>query len=445
MTKQKKFDPRTVLRAATGAAAIGFAVLGVGPSFAESAGADPLSGERLYADVVKYSSFGDHRTATEADVNTSKWLAEELRKSGLEVELSPWTHQQFFINDHHLILNGTEIKSFPLWWPTSTGPEPIVAPLALFDEDGKRGALAGKIGVGSIPRERGSSIIAGNGIGDAVVSASRQGAKALLMVTESPTGEIVGLNAMAGLRQWPIPVLCVGQRDERRLRKAAMKGAEASFLLDGYLDYNATAYEVVGRLKRGKNHVVISTPSSGWFQCAGERGPGIALWLAIARWAADSDSDTSYTFVASSGHEMEAMGIRHFAGHGAPPPDEVGTWLHLGAGIATYDYEFGPDGAKKLNRPNPRRRLMTNQEKLMPLLEKNFGGMPGLRPILSETPGGEMILMAREGYEVWGFAGGSAYHHMPGDVPERITGPELLEPVARAVVRTIQESEAEWE
>jgi hypothetical protein len=50
-----------------------------------------------------------------------------------------------------------------------------------------------------------------------------------------------------------------------------------------------------------------------------------------------------------------------------------------------------------------------------------------------------MVLMASEGYRVWGFAGGSAFHHMPGDLPERITGPELLQPVARAIAGALSE------
>ena len=71
--------------------------------------------------------------------------------------------------------------------------------------------------------------------------------------------------------------------------------------------------------------------------------------------------------------------------------------------------------------------------------DPNFSGLSGLKPILSDTPGGEMLLMARQGYKIWGFAGGSAFHHMRSDVPERITGPELLEPVARAVEATLSE------
>ena len=70
-------------------------------------------------------------------------------------------------------------------------------------------------------------------------------------------------------------------------------------ILDGKYQADAEAYEVIGKLNRGKKLVVVTTPSSGWFQCAGERGAGVALWLGLARWAARQKTDFSYQFVAS--------------------------------------------------------------------------------------------------------------------------------------------------
>jgi hypothetical protein len=422
-----KLSRRRLMIAAGSAAALA-SEASAGPS-------DPLSGEALFADVVRYAGFGDHRTASEADHRTSEWLAEELSLAGLRTKLSPWTCQQFDLRSHRLLMNGEEIVSFPLWWPATTGPEAVTAPLA------SAGAadLSGRIGFMALGPVRGASVLPGDDIGRAVTAAARKQARALVIATRSPAGEVVALNAMSGLSPWPIPVLLTGGREEERLTAAAAAGTLAVVSIEGELDYAAKAGEVIGEIERGPERVVVSTPSSGWFRCAGERGPGIALWLALARWAAGRQGGPSFTFVASSGHELESLGIRHFAGHGAPPPANVRTWLHLGAGIATYDYEFGSAGPRRLERVNPARRLMTNAADYVPLLTRRFAHLEGLSPSLTDQPGGEMILMAREGYRVWGFAGGSAYHHMPGDLPERITGPELLEPVARAIVGALSE------
>ena len=400
---------------------------------------DYFSGEALYRDVVAYASFGEHRTATDADVRTSRWLAEQLAAAGAEARLVPWRSQQFFIRDHALSVAGSPVESFPLWWPRPTGPEPLVASLAAIETGAGAGALAERIGLVVLPPVGGAQIVAGNGVAEIVAEAAAQGARALVLVIRHRTGEIVALNAMAGLRPWPIPVLQVGQRDEAQLAAAAAAGESVSFLLDGALDYRAEAFEVVGTAGSGEAQVVVSTPSSGWFRCAGERGPGIALWLALARWAAASPIPARFTFVASSGHELDSVGIRHFLAYDAPPPAAVATWLHLGAGIATYDYELGADGPRRLDRPFAGRRLMTNQEELVAELREAFADLAGLEPILTPEPGGEMVAMADMGYRVWGFAGGSVYHHIPSDLPERTTGPELLEPVARAVVRTLEQ------
>jgi len=398
---------------------------------------DPLSGAALFRDVERYAAFGDHQTATPADVRTSQWLRDELARAGVKARLAPWTHQQFFLRRQGLRLEGgADVESFPLWWSLGTGPRGVTAPLGEL----RPGAdLRRRIAFIAVPPVQGSSVRPGDAVGRLVVDAAGQGALGLVIVTRDPAGEVVALNAMAGLSPWPIPVLCVGGRDEARLRSAISAQQSATIVIEGELDYAAKAYEVIGSLDRGPRRIVVSTPSSGWFQCAGERGPGIALWLALARWAARQKSDLSYTFVASSGHELESMGIRHFVGHDAPPAARTTSWLHLGAGIATYAYEFGPGGRRRLPTPHPARRLMTNDPAMMPLLKAQFDALPSLAPTLTERPGGEMIVMARQGYRVWGFAGGSAFHHMRSDKPELVTGPELLEPVARATAATLRE------
>ncbi|MBM3175770.1 MAG: hypothetical protein FJZ93_08645, partial [Chloroflexi bacterium] len=58
---------------------------------AKQAPTDPLAGDRLYADVVKYVDFGEHRTAYPGDIKTSEWIAESLRQAGFNVELKTWT------------------------------------------------------------------------------------------------------------------------------------------------------------------------------------------------------------------------------------------------------------------------------------------------------------------------------------------------------------------
>ncbi len=50
-----------------------------------------LNGESLYPDIVTYCNFGDHRTATEVDLQTAERLAECLNQAGFAAELKPYT------------------------------------------------------------------------------------------------------------------------------------------------------------------------------------------------------------------------------------------------------------------------------------------------------------------------------------------------------------------
>jgi hypothetical protein len=403
-----------------------------------------MKGEALYRDIITYCGFGDHRTATEADLRTADWLALRLTESGVPAALFPYRLNQFFLERHGLTVDGRAVDSFPLWPPKATEGSPLKAPLALAPQNPaaarQAGGLGGKIALVEVP-VRGASVTPSTGHVEIVQALVSAGVVGIVAVTPSPMGELVALNSMRGPEPWPVPILLVGSKDARVLTGAAERAALAQMVIEGRHDPNAVSNEVGGRLDRGAEIVVVSTPYSGWFRCAGERGPGVALFLAVAGWAATRKSGPSYVFVASSAHELDGLGIRGFIKDHAPEPERVKSWLHLGAGIATYEYEALPDGVRRLDRPSSLRRLMTNDPALAPLLEKHFGSMPGLKPIVSDRPGGEMVLMARTGYKVWGFAGGSAFHHMPGDLPERITGPELLEPVGLAIIEVLKELE----
>jgi hypothetical protein len=255
-------------------------------------------------------------------------------------------------------------------------------------------------------------------------------------MTRVPSGELMTLNAPADLPPWPLPVLIVGKAQEVALDRAAAAGTMTSLLLDGTYDNRAEADEVVGHIGHGAKTVIVTTPSSGWFHCAGERGPGVALWLGLARWAAQHPDAASFQFVASSGHEIGGLGVEHFVKHFAPKPMDVHTWLHLGAGIAVYDYDTAGGGFRRKPTASPMRRLFCTKE-YVSVLRRAFADLPDIKPMVTDKPNGEMIVFLREGYRFWGFGSPSPYHHQPGDFPAITTGPELLEPVGRAILNAL--------
>jgi hypothetical protein len=400
--------------------------------------AGPLSGARLYEDVIAYYNLGEHRTATEPDLGTSQWLIGQLRAAGLKATTQSFGLRQFFVHQTRLTVGDRNINAFPLWFPRGTGPSSINGPMTLLDKSRELRPAQGKIILTKFPFDIRSAVVSGSGHAEAILAASKAGASAVVAITEGSTREIIALNAVAGAEPWPIPVVLISPHDEGALMSAVRSGAKGSLLVDGVDDHDARAKNVIARLDRGRELIVVSTPQSGWFRCAGERGPGIALFLGLARWASRRPSGASFLFVSTSGHELGGLGMRAFQKELAPPPDRVLCWIHLGAGIATYTWEETASGLKRLREPDSRRYLMTSPD-LVPMLTATFAGLPGLTPVVDRAVG-EFEFMIKAGYRTFGIAAGHRFHHTPADSPE-MTGPEILEPVGRALVNSVESVE----
>jgi hypothetical protein len=296
--------------------------------------------------------------------------------------------------------------------------------------------LGGRIALVKFPDGRGA-VSSGNR--EIVDAAKKCGASAVVAITDGPTGEIIALNVEPDAQRLPLPVVLVGPRDEALLTSAEASKQEVTLLVDGEENPAAEARNVIGRINRGEKLIVISTPQSGWFRCAAERGPGIALFLGLARWAARRTTGPGFLFVSTSGHEIGALGMRAFQRELAPSRDRVLCWLHLGAGIASFDWESTASGPRRLRHADPRRYLMTTRE-LEPVLTQAFAGLEGLVPTNSVAVG-EYEIISKAGYRSFGIAAAHKFHHTPADSPE-MTGSEILEPVASALIRSLEAVES---
>jgi hypothetical protein len=395
----------------------------------------PLSGTSLYEDIITYYNLGEHRTATEGDLKTSQWLLEQLRRAGLKATLQSFSLRQFFVHQTRLTIGYRNIRAFPLWFPRSTGSAPIVGTLAPLDKSAEQGSLRGKIALVRFSSDSGAAVVEGSIHSKLIRAAANTGASSVIAITESPTKEIIALNSPAGSEPWPVPVVLAGQRDELALEAAMKSGVRITLAIEGDDVRETKAKNVIARVDRGKDLIIISTPQSGWFRCAAERGPGIALFLGLARWANRRTAGSSFLFVSTSGHEIGGLGMQAFLKDLAPTPDRVLCWIHLGAGIASYAWEQTQSGLRRLQEADSKRLLMTTPG-LVPLLTTTFAGQPGLTPAVGRA-GGEFEFILKGGYRGFGIAAAHRFHHTPADSPE-MTGPEIIEPVGRALVNTLE-------
>jgi hypothetical protein len=399
---------------------------------------DPLNGGAIFEDVIAYTEFGTHRTASRGDLETSSWLADELRSAGFEVDLQRWTLDQFDLDECQVEVGDRVLECFPFWLPASLPEGGLTAELVRVGPESDTEDLDGRIAFMDS-----ETVGAGHfklGVSERIIDS---GAIGSVYVVARDTGEIVAQNAVPPFdkNRLPIPAVIVGQKDEASLLSAADNRDEIRLQVDGWLVEEAEAFNVLGRLERGPWWIVVSTPTSGWFDCGGERGPGVAMWLALAWWASLHHSDTSFLFVATSGHELDYMGAHEFAdSRVAPPPDRVVIWLHLGASIGTRLWEQSADGWKPLPARNPGN--LVGSPEIVPILKAAFSEVPGLNPRDGESRG-ELRVVLENGYRAFGFYGGHPWFHTPRDASDS-TEPAFLEPVARACAKALVAVERDY-
>ena len=96
------------------------------------------------------------------------------------------------------------------------------------------------------------------------------------------------------------------------------------------------AYNVIAAVNGRRTNldpVIVMTPRSGWWNCASERGGGLACWLEIARAVNEARPARTVRFIASSGHELGHFGLDAFLQNQPKLIKSAAAWMHLGANI----------------------------------------------------------------------------------------------------------------
>jgi hypothetical protein len=392
------------------------------------AASDPLAGEALYADVKTYAGFGAHRTGTAGDTSVTAWLERELGAAGYAIERQGFDYPVFHLASAGLQLGDRSIEAFPVWTPLAGE---VAGPLSATPRPGG-------IVLMRFPYGTGAPLEASAVYRQPIEAAIRAGAAGVVVVTENPLGEFVAYNALPNAPAWPAPVVGVAGRESPDLLAAAQTGVALRLRIVG-ATHTGRAENVIARRPGPGKPLVISTPKSGWFTCAGERGSGIAIWLGLARRLA-ARSDRNLVLVAASGHEFDGYGGRLFAEHLAPKPADARGWVHIGANVASYDFALEAGQIVRQPRPQAGRRLAVS-EALLPEARRAFAGQLGYAsPVDVEVHGapGELAEYQRRGYRpLVGLVGLHPLHHTRRDQPD-VTGPELLEPVARGLAAVVE-------
>jgi hypothetical protein len=369
-----------------------------------------LNGDQLFADVSTYSQFGVHHTGKEPDRATSNWQFEHLRSQGFSVSRHPFEVQQFFEDESWLELaDGGRVFVAPQW-PAVATPVPISGPIVDVSAADIRGGIA------ILLLDRPNRVVDIPEILAPIEDAFERGAAAVILVCEHASGRVQFGNVAESRPPWKGPVVLAGSADRERIRAAA--GARGRLAVFGS-HRKVTAENVRGMLERGDRWVVVSTPQSGWTTCAGERGPGVAYFRALATAAAALEGGPSWCFLSNSGHELDNFGARiaHESGS-LPRPEDTALWVHLGAGIAQRDAATRDGGGIQLLDDKSFTLASCDWRRAWTVFQHFWGTSTVVVPYQWWAVG-ELTEVIGHGYRnALGLAAAATYHHVPGDLPE---------------------------
>src|SRR5262249_23582254 len=109
--------------------------------------------------------------------------------------------------------------------------------------------------------------------------------RAIVAITKGGRPGLCPSNARAFLSPFGVPVLQIDSDEESAVGDLIQSGAGVTLVVDA-VRTSSRASNVVATVEGRRPSLaplVVMTPRSGWWQCASERGGGIACWLEAMR------------------------------------------------------------------------------------------------------------------------------------------------------------------
>jgi len=354
--------------------------------------------------LQRYASLGVHRTGTDVDRATIDWLEGLVRGMGARVVRHPY---QFPMVQASALLAAPlhDVPLMPLYYAGNGAIESDkVHVTALSLAEGHDPAVV----------DRDLTAIA--------TQARAVGADLALVATRCASDNLCAINRDPG-ESLDFPICLAPGHAFERLKAGTPQVRIEVGVTPGSSDNLAAE---LGEPHDSRPPLVITTPTSGWFTCAGERGTGLAVALSVAQ---AMSAEHPVLLVLTSGHELGYLGGRRFV---EQFEREIAGVLHIGSCVAdraAFDQRrgmFRPDAVGALSN----------------LPDAEFGAVKGRlarlgialrRPAQPLDPAcwvGESELWAAQDVPMLSVAGASTTFHTPEDTFESAASAELLEAMA---------------
>ena len=321
----------------------------------------------------------------------TEWLTKILQEQGALVSSHQFTYQHYQSKTENL--NGSAPWDAELLFYSWTGDTVVSNPLiASIDAQGSEHGIVNQL----------TSLTA------AAIEKRHDG---VLAATNSQAGGLCGVNR-AYQAEDKIPIILASPASVRAvLQSQASIRCRANCHLQQANNLVARFPAPQAATAASVRPAVVTTPISGWFQCAGERGTGLALAVSLANHLS---SVCPIDLVLTRGHEIGYLGGYEFANEYAGPPTFV---LHLGSCLANYGSQL------ECRYSDPKAKFDGVLTALAPLSAQV--SLPS-DPADETSWLGEAKCWASDGYPILSIAGQSRLFHTQADLPGAATSPELL-------------------
>jgi hypothetical protein len=273
-----------------------------------------MEGDRLFGLVEEHTAFGDHRTGSEADHATTGWVAQQLADRGLDVEVASYGFDRWQAHGD-VTIDGESVEHLALHgeWEGAVPEGPVLA--------------AGySVGFGGEQSFEGVA-----------AAAQSSGYMSAVLATEHPHGSLVGVNRAPG-EETGFPIVLVPGREAGRLEGVEGRSIRVSLTTETSPGTSANVIATNGVVGRP---LLLTTPMTGWFGCAGERGTGLAVMFDLV----ERLSDRPLMVLSTAGHELQYDGVKRWV---ADRRLEATAVVHVGAAVGS---ELPDDAGRRALAP----------------------------------------------------------------------------------------------
>ena len=349
--------------------------------------------------VKKFESFSSHRTGGAGNQKVIVWLRNYLKASSWTVCLNEFSYKhyegKFKSQKHDLegmllyysVLGKGKIEN-PLFFRLTDGLENNISTSTNFHED--------------------EELIIQKLVSDAQLS----GYDGLILESISKSGHLSAINSHSAY-DLNFPIILVDKQIFNKIKDKK----------DCNISYDASAvkkqsYNILAtrNIRKKESPFVITTPISGWFSCAGERGCGVSIALLVAQEIAKYHY---VDLVFANAHELGYKGAYEFVHSYNKKPKAV---LHLGSCLANTNTEY--TGICYSNHFKDIAVILNELE--------ISTGSPNNNICENEWVG-ESKCWAKKDVPMLSIAGTNPYFHTSADLTSSVTSPFLLEKFIKSI------------